>query len=350
MQQRILPRWRWQYTAAALLALLLIWQRMLVWRAVQQLFFGMLVALILLPLMKLLEKRLKLGLAASLAMTSLSLGLIAFLLLLAPPVISQGRLLLSMTPAVSARLGEWADAIQRWLESNGMPVNEELQASLLEKGQAALGGIAPAVISWAGGFADSLSLWLLAPLFAYYFLRDRKRIGDRLLMLVPAGKRELTVKALREMRRETASYLRGQLLVSCAVGGLTALGLMLCGVPAWLLLGLMMGILELIPYLGPFLGGVLVLLFSLSEGLSRTLWAMGVVLLVQQLEGGMLSPQLMSEATRLHPVIVLLCVMLGGSVGGVAGILLAIPLVLCARAALRVVCLHEARPQRPTKL
>ena len=79
-----------------------------------------------------------------------------------------------------------------------------------------------------------------------------------------------------------------------------------------------MGVLELIPYVGPFLGGVLVALFSLPGGLARTLWALGVVIVVQQLEGGMLSPQLMSDATRLHPVAVVLCVMLGGTAGAVS--------------------------------
>ena len=73
-----------------------------------------------------------------------------------------------------------------------------------------------------------------------------------------------------------------------------------------------------------------------------TLWALGVVIVVQQLEGGMLSPQLMSDATRLHPVAVVLCVMLGGTAGGIGGILLSVPLLLCARAALRVIGLRQA--------
>ena len=106
-----------------------------------------------------------------------------------------------------------------------------------------------------------------------------------------------------------------------------------------------MGILELIPYVGPFLGGVLVALFAWPEGWSRMLWSLGVVVLVQQLEGGMLSPQLMSETTRLHPIVVLLCVMAGGAAGGVAGVLLAIPAVLCVRAALRVIQLKRLEEQ-----
>ena len=103
---------------------------------------------------------------------------------------------------------------------------------------------------------------MLAPVFAFYLLRDRRRVADWLLSLLPPGRREMIVRIVREMGRESVGYLRGQLLVSLAVGGFTGLGLLLCGVPSWLLLGLLMGILELIPYVGPFLGGVLVALFA----------------------------------------------------------------------------------------
>lgn len=96
---------------------------------------------------------------------------------------------------------------------------------------------------------------MLAPVFAFYLLRDRRRIADWLLSLLPLNRREMTVRIVREMGRESVGYLRGQLLVSLAVGGFTGLGLLLCGVPSWLLLGFLMGLLELIPYVGPFLGG-----------------------------------------------------------------------------------------------
>lgn len=339
-------RIRWRWVGAALLAALLIWTRTLLWQAVLQLFFGMLVAMAALPVMKRLEKKLPAALAASLSMMSLSVALIASLLLLVPAIVAQGKLLVGMLPAVYTRVEEWMRLGQTWLVENGIPVNEEMKASILGKGQELLSGAAPAIVGWLSAAAGSVSKWMLAPVFAFYFLRDRKRIGEWLLMLVPIGKRGLCVRALREMRRETAGYLRGQLMVSAVVGVLTAVGLLFCGLPAWLLLGLLMGVLELIPYVGPFLGGVLVVLFALQGGLSRTLWALGVVIMVQQLEGTMLSPQLMSDATRLHPVAVLLCVMLGGTAAGMGGILLSIPLLLCVRAALRVYSVYRAKEDR----
>ncbi|MDD3335323.1 MAG: AI-2E family transporter [Eubacteriales bacterium] len=319
---------------------IVVWQRMLLWQAITQLFLGMLVAMAALPLMKWLEKKLKPGLAASLAMTGLSVGLIGFVLLFVPPMIAQGRQIIDMLPGVYAGVSEQLQRGQLWLEQNGMRIDEEMKGSFLSGGEALLSGGAKAVVGWLQGVMGGLGQWMLAPVFAYYFLRDRKRIGEWLLMLVPAAKRRLVIRVLREMRRETAGYLRGQLLISAVVGGLTAVGLLFCGVPGWLLLGTAMGVLELIPYAGPFLGGVLVFLFSWQNGWKQLLWAMGVVLLVQQLEGGMLSPQLMSDATRLHPIVVLLCVMLGGASAGIAGILLAVPLVLCVRAALRVLSLR----------
>ena len=327
------------WLAAALAAA--FWARNLIWQAAVQLFFGMLVALAALPIMKRLEKRFSPATAATLSMASLSALLLASLLLLAPALVHQGRQLVAMLPAMYNAAEQWLGRIQGWLAENGIALDAELRGSLLSRGEEALSAAAPAAMAWVGGVAGSLGKWMLAPVFGFYFLRDRRQIGQWLLSLMPVNQRNVTVQILREMRRETAGYLRGQLMVSAVVGGLTALGLMFCGVPAWLLLGVIMGVLELIPYVGPFLGGVLVALFSLPGGLGRTLWALGVVIVVQQLEGGMLSPQLMSDATRLHPVAVVLCVMLGGTAGGIGGILLSVPLLLCARAALRVIGLRR---------
>ena len=330
---------------AAALALAYL-ARALIWQAAVQLFFGMLVALAALPVMRRLEKRLSAGMAATLAMASLTAALLVAVVLLAPALIAQGKQLVALLPALYNAAEGLALKAQEWLAQNGVAVDEQLKGTLLQKGQEALSAAAPAAVAWMSGVAGGLGRLMLAPVFGFYFLRDRRRIGAWLLSLVPVGRRDATVRILREMRRETAGYLRGQLMVSAVVGGLTAVGLLFCGVPAWLVLGAAMGVLELIPYVGPFLGGVLVALFSLTGGLARTLWALGVVVVVQQLEGGMLSPQLMSDVTRLHPAAVVLCVMLGGAAGGVGGILLSVPLLLCARAALRVISLGRTEEER----
>ncbi|MEA5013606.1 MAG: AI-2E family transporter [Candidatus Limiplasma sp.] len=335
----------WQGALLLILALAAVWARALLWQAVLQLFFGMLAAMAALPVMRLLERRLPPGLSASLSMLAVTAGLVGALLLLVPFVLEQARQLMGMLPLFYAQMSHWMQQAESWLAENGIGLGEELKASLLENGQTLLTDVVPATMAQAGNLLDGLSKLLLAPAFAFYFLRDRKSIGGWLLLTLPVHSREMAVRLLREMRRELAGFLRGQLMVSAVVGSLTGLGLLLVGLPNWPLLGTVMGVLELIPYVGPFLGGVLVVLFALQGGLPQTLWALGVVVVVQQLEGGMLSPKLMGDATRLHPVLVLLAVMVGGLAGGIMGILLSLPVALCARAALRVISLHAQSPE-----
>lgn len=138
------------------------------------------------------------------------------------------------------------------------------------------------------------------------------------------------------MRREAGGYVRGQLLVALAVAVLTALGLMIVGIPAWLVLGIVMGLCELIPYVGPLIGGVPIAVFSLPLGMTTTLWALGVTILIQQIEGFFLSPFLMAGATGLHPVYVVLLLTAGGLLMGLPGMMIVLPAFLCVRGGIRV--------------
>lgn len=330
----------WMRAAIIAAGVALMWFfRGFVWQALTQLFFGMLAAMLAMPLMRRLETRFSCSAAASLSMLGLGAIAVSVLALLTPMLISQTRQAAQVLPQLAAQVSQWSERAQEWLARNGVNLTGDTQ--LMDKAQEMIQTALPTALSRAGGALSGLSKVMLAPVFAFYFLRDRRQISQWLLLLLPISWRKPAVRALREMRREMAGFVRGQLMVSLAVGTLTAVGLLLCGAPAWLLLGVLMGVLELIPYVGPVIGGALAVLFALPGGFSRALWALAVVLVVQQLEGGMLSPKLMSDATRLHPVAVLLCVMVGAMAGGMVGIVLSVPALLCARALLRVLLLRE---------
>ena len=234
------------------------------------------------------------------------------------------------------------DILQAFLEKlAASPLAERFNLSpaptqqLLEKAGAAVLAIVPKVLQRIASASGKLMQAFLAPVLAFYFLRDRELFCFQLSLLIPLQQRKKLLTALREMRREIAGYLRGQLLVSSAVGILTAIGLLIVGVPAWLLLGIVMGVCDLIPYVGPYLGGIPIVLFSLPQGLYTVLWAVVAVVAVQQAESMFLSPQLMSGVTGLHPAYVLLLLSAGGLLGGIAGMLLSLPLYVCARGAVR---------------
>ena len=101
------------------------------------------------------------------------------------------------------------------------------------------------------------------------------------------------------------------------------------------MLGLLMGVMELIPYIGPLLAGIPAVLLALAGGWTKALWTLAVLVGVQQLEGGFLSPRMLSGATKLSPLTVLLSISAGGVLGGTLGMLLALPVVVSVRGACR---------------
>ncbi len=314
---------------------------LIAWQLLSQLFWqaalGFMVMAVALPICRLLEKKIPRSWAATLSMLALSGIMAALFLLLMPLIWRQGRQLAQMAPSILQGIRDWLTRLQTWMQNQGIPLNADAQEMVFDNAQSMVGSALAKLVALAGGWAQGLSKVFLAPVFAFYFLRDREELAQRASLWVPLKYRRKAVAVAREMRREVSGFWRGQLLISGYTGALTALGLLIVGVPAWLLLGLLMGILELVPYIGPFLGAIPVLLFSLPMGLGRAAWAMGVVLVVQQLEGSMFSPHLMSGATRLHPIAVLMAISAGGLVGGVAGMLLAVPIVVSVRGALRTI-------------
>lgn len=334
--ERIAPaarRWRLPlFALAGLTAAILL--RGVLWALGIQLAAAALLMLLALPLCRLLERRVPPSAAAIMSLLMLAAGAAALLMLLLPPVIRQVRQLAADVPAMVAWLQEAWQVAAGWLQNRGIditPVRDELFTQLSSRAGAIVSGVVNMVTSLVG----SISRVLLAPLLAFYLLRDRKRIASGLTLLLPVAHRARGVRAAREMRRETAAFLRGQLLLSLSVGGLTALGLLLAGTPGWLLLGLLMGVLELVPYIGPVIAGLPAVLLALQNGWISALWTLAVLFAVQQLEGAFLSPRLLAGATQLHPMAVLLLVSAGGMLAGPLGMVLVIPAVVSVRGALR---------------
>lgn len=311
-------------------------------RLMGQLALALLLTALALPLEKQLEKRCSRTLSAIAAVSLLLLGVLGFLVLLVPSMIAQLSLVIGEVPKLIALIQDGLERLQEneWLA--GLAPGLLRPDSALEKLGAWAGGSLPQLLSSIAAGADVVSRAFLSPILAYYFLRDREAFCYRLSLWIPARHRRKMLTALKEMRREVGGYMRGQLLVAASVAGLTALGLLIVGVPAWLVLGLLMGICELIPYIGPFIGGIPIALFSLPSGFSTLLWALGVAIAVQQIEGCFLSPKLMAGATGLHPVYVLLLLTSGGLLFGLLGMVLALPVFVCIRGAARV--LGSSRP------
>lgn len=323
---------KWGLAVGFAAAAVLLWP---VWQCLgTQLFWAYLLMGAALPLCRWMERRLSPSLAATGAFAAMTVLALGFLTLVVPALVRQFEQLGEALPALTASLTHAFTQVEARLAERGMDVAPLREAALQQVQQAGT-SLLPRAAQQLRGAASQMGSIMLAPLLAFYLLRDRRRISASLTLLVPVRYRRAAVLAAREMRRETAGFLRGQLLLSGLVGLLTGLGLLAVGTPGWLVLGLLMGVMELIPYIGPLLAGIPAVLLALTGGWTKALWTLAVLVGVQQLEGGFLSPRMLSGATKLSPLTVLLSISAGGVLGGTLGMLLALPVVVSVRGACR---------------
>ena len=137
-------------------------------------------------------------------------------------------------------------------------------------------------------------------------------------------------------------YLRGQMTIALAVGTVAALAMTLLGLDGAPVLGLTVGVCNVIPYFGPFLGGIPAVIAALSISWQRALWTVGALFAVQQIDGLLISPRVMGGVTGFSPAVVLIALFAGARIGGVGAMLLTLPALMTFRTVYRVfVQLHE---------
>ena len=177
---------------------------------------------------------------------------------------------------------------------------------------------------------------LLGGFLGYLFLVSRPGLSSGLIMLVPPGRRQTATDVLDELGRIVSGFVRARFIVSFVVGVIATAGLRLIGMPSWLLLGILVGIANLIPTVGSFVGAVPVVLVAiLTKPPAFLLAAVAVMLLAHAVDGYILSPIVLKETTDLHPVVVLLAVVAGAEVMGLWGVFAAIPIAGIAQYGLK---------------
>jgi predicted PurR-regulated permease PerM len=185
--------------------------------------------------------------------------------------------------------------------------------------------IAPSVLA-------ALVVFIVAPLIALYLLIDLPKLQRDLVAMLPESHREETVDVASKVGGAVGGFFRGQLLVALIVGTASAIGFKLIGLPFWLVIGAIAGFFNLIPLVGPFIGGSLgFLIGTISGGVGLGLKAALVEVVVQQLDNHVISPNVVGRTVNLHPVTVMLALLAGGTAGGFWGLLLAVPAVAVAK-------------------
>ena len=186
-------------------------------------------------------------------------------------------------------------------------------------------------LSSVGNMGGLIGNLLFGIIFSIYFLADGVKIAlywERILRLLIGEKRVLAFRGfLKDADRAFSGYIRGQLIDGIIMAFLVSISLSLVGVRYALAIGILTGIGNLIPYVGPFVAyGTTILVCTLYGDFSKLLPAVLVLFVIQTLDGNVINPRLLSNSIDIHPLLVIISLIIGGAVGGVLGIFLAAPI------------------------
>ncbi len=322
-----MKRIKWRYCLLALLTLALIAFLWLCRAALLPFLLAALFAYLLDPLRQRLQ-RLGMGsTAAVLLIYGVLAALLLALLLWGLPRLSKELLGLGdALPAYVDELEGWMDGLQRRWERLAIPEVlrqslDELMRSCQERLLQKLQALGERLFS----LGSNAAILLLTPVLAFYMLRDRKKIGALAVELIPERIRPALDTLLIDVNRLLRKFVRGYFLLSLIIGAMVTLGLWALQVDFPILLGAFAGLMEFIPYFGPFIGALPAVLFALLASGKKALWTAVLLLAIQEIENLYLTPRIIGDSVGLHPLSILLALLLGGELAGFWGFLFGVP-------------------------
>jgi predicted PurR-regulated permease PerM len=315
---------------------------------------GAVIAFTLNPLVRDLTRlRLPRGLAVSIVYVVFAAAVLGLLVALGTVVVSETRTAaeridtyLTEESPVTGQTGVEVDIdrLQAWLDDHGLEgieVEKQLDDLTQSIGAGEISGYAQDVISFAQGAAVSVILLLfsivLIVVISIYMLLDMPRLEESIdRRFPPHGGPPLTER----IERALWGYVRGQAILSLVIGTSAGVGMWILGTTGLvegadryaLLFGVWTAFAEVIPYIGPWLSAVPPAIYALVVDPIGVLWVAALFVFIYQIEGHVVVPNVMANALRLHPLLVIFGLLAGGELYGIAGVLVALPTMAAGRA------------------
>jgi predicted PurR-regulated permease PerM len=176
------------------------------------------------------------------------------------------------------------------------------------------------------GVVTNITLIIITvPFILFYMLKDGHKLPPKAVKILPTAYRHEGLKIFEDLNETLSAYIQGQLIVSLVVGLGCFIGYSIIGLEYALVLGLVVAVANIIPYLGPFIGAAPAVIIALLDSPTKALLAAVVVLVVQQIDGNFLSPLIIGKRLNTHPLTIILLLIGAGSFGGIIGMILAVP-------------------------
>ena len=328
--------WRWIFAGTCLLlAMLLLF---MVRTILGPFILAFILAYLLNPLVVALERHKVSRKTAILIVFGLIIVVvITIVLLVLPTLYNELSKLAVILPNAIQSFTERIDGLREQFKATGLPSRVTLVLDQhLGQGEVILANRLNLFLANLPQALSTFTLYILSPVIAIYFLADWKSLGVHFVRMIPQRWRMEWQRLWQDINHVIRQFVRGNLVVAVIVGILIGIGVKIVGMEYALLIGVICGIFDLIPYFGPLIGAVPSVLLALTKSPAMAFKVALIILIVQQLEGNVISPKLMGDSVGLHPLWVVFALLAGGELAGVWGMFLAVPVA----AVIRVVFNH----------
>jgi predicted PurR-regulated permease PerM len=306
--------------------------------------FGLVVAYLVLPFVNWLEQQMPpmlqkrrasrplAILLVYLVCIAVAVGIVAFIV---PIVSEQARALWesreTLVQSASDLVTESMERYRRDVPANFQQALEDYLSELPGKvGEVVQSGLVRTISAVTSTISFVLG-FVVIPFWLFYILNDQVKVSSAAMSLVPARWEADLRNLLRISDDIFSAYIRGQLLLCLFIGVLATVGLTLIGVPYALVLGLIAGVFEIIPFIGPLFGAVPGVIVAALNSWPKAAWAVLVFFVIQQIENMLLVPRISGRSVRLHPAFVMVVLVVGNEAAGLWGMLLAVPVTALIR-------------------
>jgi predicted PurR-regulated permease PerM len=238
-------------------------------------------------------------------------------------------LILPLVPFVVEQLqsliAKFPQFLDQTVKNFGLTINQKQITDYLTSQGSAIGSNAVNVTTHVfGGIFSVLTIFVVSFYLLMYHEGFKKFMAD----MFHDGSREFVHRAIDQVNEKLGAWMRGEFVLMVFIGLFSWLGLTILGLPYALPLALMAGLLEILPTIGPIVSAIPAVIIALTISPTMALTVVVLYMLIQALENQVLVPKVMQKAVGLNPVVVILSIMIGANLMGVAGALLAIPFVL----------------------
>lgn len=186
--------------------------------------------------------------------------------------------------------------------------------------------------------------YAVVPFIAFYLLKDMKELHETGMSIVPRAYRKQVLVVLRDINESLGNYIHGQMMVALIVGLFAYLGYWWVGMPYPFVLATFVCLTNIIPYIGPLIGAAPAVVVALTISTKTLLLVLAVNIVIQVVEGNILSPNIVGRSLHLHPLLIIMALLVGEAVGGIIGLIVAVPVLAVCKVVISRIALmiHES--------